>query len=293
MKRSVSFAAIGLLAGGLSAAVVLSLVPLSASVSFAAANSADHAQTVTAGRIAAAMRAQLRAASKSIEVRFALGAGNTPKLMDCRYVRSPGLLYLQTTSKYTAELESYDLKTKEFRALSTKRAPDSGIIQSGWNGAMMGTQIMYDPLLRAVDDDENLIDVAARSKIVGREKADGFACFKLEAAPLKNGSEGTSKLVIWVDPKIGFAPRRLEFAGTSKTLVTFSDYIEYLPGVWLPKLETAVGRAAVPNSKPLRYRSSSQVERVERFATVAAPTGIRFPRGTSVYDRVHQRYVEP
>jgi hypothetical protein len=140
-----------------------------------------------------------------------------------------------------------------------------------------------------------LVDIVVYGVISAQmEKIDGHDCWRVEL-PLSGAGgghvpEGTAQTV-WLDPTIGFCPRRYEVKwkmGKQPLIVNFKDYEEVAKGIWFQRKQTVepgqgirqdivVHKIVSPNPPPrrenllVRFAPGTQVYDERRGALTLAP----------------------
>jgi hypothetical protein len=131
---------------------------------------------------------------------------------------------------------SYDRNTNEFRILNQQRwAYPSGRIGSGLADAFGARElletVMYPLHIHPLC---NVIKFGIASEQT--EKVDGFECVRIE---IPSTVSTTEKYLVWLDPTIGYNPRKIEFLqkGIQPDVILFKDYKQVSDGVWFPRTQ--------------------------------------------------------
>lgn len=188
----------------------------------------------TADFIAAAMRHQVTA---SIEVKYSLSDS-----VDYHYTRTPEArsMTLRFLNKGDEQQASYDFATRETRVLETsKGGAVSGTILSPWLGDPFVSQDVLDPVLLVLpwgaEGPRPLHEWVPSGEVLSkREDVDGHSCWRID---LVRPAERMDRYSIWVDPNVGFCPRRIEITPSGQrgpTVINYRDYRELAGGVWFP-----------------------------------------------------------
>ena len=123
-----------------------------------------------------------------------------------------------------------------------------------------------------------------------QEKIDGHNCWKVERP--RKGIRSSRTLRVWLDPDIGYCPRRLEVeydGGSKMGPISFKNYRKLEGGVWFPmEMErvnvVGAGRQVVTKVQSIRVGREIPIEELE----------VKFPSGTHVEDKVSgTNYVVP
>ena len=246
--------------------------------------------TPSAEFIAAALRSQ---ESAVIEVKYSkstYGLSDEPAIhwLKTHYIRTPEVLWATQTwmvSSREVQETSYDFATGENRRLTTR--------QDGTHVGRVETEIsdpftnldLLDPVRYPLYWDEAgfrpLSGWVLRGCVLPeQEDIDGFNCWRVDVAePMR----GIQRYSIWVDPNIGFCPRRVEMATGERSVPTaakFQDYRELAGGVWFPMKQVNEGDAGGGK----RYTSILTVSEANAGKTFPKDSLlVKFPSGTELY----------
>lgn len=189
--------------------------------------------------IAAALRHQEFSCGQSLEVLYEQEItkrdGSISK-SSCRYVRTPEALLRERKREDYAGKESIDRANGEWRYLYTVSGRTTGEIRSIPGGQFCDTQCI-DPQLYYLGRPGQLANAVKLGEIAEtKEQVDGHECWRIEVRA------SDRKHVIWVDPNIGFCPRRVEGimtgSGDAYSSASFHDYKAVGDGVWFPMRQT-------------------------------------------------------
>lgn len=178
------------------------------------------------------------------------------------YIRVPSAIWMEQNSgvfgsndiadRVTKERiqESYNRESKTYRSLTTT-------LPSGEQSARIATEASsgyvsdfpkLDPVLFPIGK-KNLREQLTGAGVADKmEEIDGQSCWKVEIAGQSNlisaesGHKVSEKWTVWLDPAIGFSPRRIVReqldeeggSGNRTTIHEFSGYREIGGGVWFP-----------------------------------------------------------
>lgn len=203
----------------------------------AAAEAAGTQQTVpTAEFIAAAMKNQALA---NIEVKYSSGSGH----YKYHYIRTPDALSMTQTYSHKSDVmrSSYDFAAKETKVLESKGdGMRAGTVQTPWLGDPFVGQDLLDPVMFVLPwgagGPRPLYEWIASGVVLSeQEEIDGHLCWRVDMIQPRSHVERYS---IWVDPDVGFSPRRIEIVSTDEgkgpTVIDFKEYRELVPGIWYP-----------------------------------------------------------
>ena len=211
------------------------------------------AEKPSADSVAAALLSQEQACGCSLQADYTVTGRSTDgepvPIWAIRYIRTPEFIYMEdkelnnpdeasaTTNKF-----SYNRNTKDMKIVAV-RSRDGTEVEVGWNlwrGEMGGTATRVtawnslDPLYMLSVP----IYQAVRSGSIADETEviDGSACWRVDVPGAKIGHGQNIAFVIWVDPAIGFCPRRITrmSQGVLQVGVSFSGYRVLGDGIWFP-----------------------------------------------------------
>jgi len=192
----------------------------------------------TASFISAALNQQQYNTS-SIEVNYTdtqVGL-NGPPAVYC-YRRTPRFWYVEEYKGDFINKSSFDRDTKETRSYSLRKENEEsrreiGTIWHDLTGPLSRTNI-YDPVNLHLNE-ELLYELIARGQVIGQENIDGYQCYRIDVS--LDSNRPVRQYRVWVDPSIGYCPRRIEGQNDQNYLstYTFSNYELYGSNVWMPK----------------------------------------------------------
>lgn len=269
-------------------------------------STAEASVVPTADFMAAAMRNQ---AAHTVEVDYGSQSGQ----IKYHYIRSPLALSITKTFVGSGEVHkgSYDFATRETRLLRTEKSGEhSGTSRTSWLGDPFARQNLLDPVFFVLPWGSNgprpLYErISAGSVAADKEEIDGHACWRVDLPPEPAGITGYS---VWVDPDIGFCPRRIMMteaeSGKGPTIISFQDYQEISSGVWFPMKQvnefstisipegTTVGIRAVGAPIPTSGIPRAFERKTNTYVADKATAGktyskesllVQFPSGTKVH----------
>jgi len=196
------------------------------------------AATPTARFLSAALKDQEVKCGPSLEVDYQVEfhpiAGGRASVTRWSYKRTPEIVRAEREIGFqTKTICTFDRKTEEFRTLTTSPRLVEGRVSVGlW---------MPITLLECLETtnfhlpDGRLVDCLTLGKVSKQtEKIDGHSCWRVD---IPSKSRNVSRYVVWVDPVIGYNPRRIDlFWVTEKPeTITFTSYKSVEKGVWFPE----------------------------------------------------------
>lgn len=204
-----------------------------------------------------------------------------------RYVRTPQIIFLEEKTGVDPKLFyrwSFNRILKEGR-VATVRSLD---------GSMVSGQLLRDGLLprltiRSMVETSSLytaispLFTAVAKGSVGDETAmiDGHSCWKVTIPFQELAVPGDGEYVVWLDPDVGFCPRRLDNisrgpdADILSFSMTFDRYCEVRKGVFFPMRQMLTASNSLPSSvcevKDVRVGQ----EVAQSDITIEFPPGVR------------------
>lgn len=209
-------------------------------------------------------------------------------LRNVRYASKGGQSWIEVSWRGGIHTQWYDAHTHEGREmLVTPRGINSGCVFAGKPGPLLIGSVMPDPIIRSIES-QPLVEALKRGEVTDfQETVDGYACWRV-LIPSREVSY--DRFVVWVDPSIGFLPRRIEFAHDKRrsSFQSFTEYKQLRAGVWFPM-------------RMSRWDAGGQETNVSTVTQVhsgdALPKDslkIVFPSGMRVEDQIANRtYVAP
>jgi RNA polymerase sigma factor (sigma-70 family) len=261
--------------------------------------SRSSAAVPNAAVIAQAMRIQEEACGPSLEVLYTVDIGNQPPDQPQRryvrhYIRTPDVLWVENrTEKLNPgaggwvmrdeTMYSYNKRSRELREViyDTGGAPVREGRES--NGVAPGlvpglTQLNFVETVARYLGGERPLYETVNSGIVAAEleSVDGHRCWKVEIPKASDGTHYT----IWVDPEIGFCPRRIDCMVSDRVYarISQSDYRSLSRGVWFPMRQEAVGGNPLGRTRTICYVTEAAAGR----AIPAEEVAVAFPPDTRI-----------
>jgi len=230
-----------------------------------------------------------------LDITYTYGRPGSPEPATFRYVRTPGLLYAQQKSPGFQITASFDRTKREFRALQV--AGKTGDIAAGeisdQPGQPLCTQSIMETTLYNLYDGPLYQVVAVGSIADQLEEIDGRECWRVESPSEKAGR--IDKYVIWVDPAIGFCPRRLEIRSKQRDslqVTRFTDYTSSSKDFWFPskihylsyKATATIADVSSAPEEALKMDMLAEIQHVGKSENVSLDDLIvRFPTGTEIH----------
>jgi hypothetical protein len=198
--------------------------------------------------ISAALQAQEEAGAGKLAVSYVRSEeGGSSADRPFTFVRTPGVLCLSygEDNHYRA---AHQRQGGEQRVLYARDAGDVGIESSG--SAHAWNQDSLDPAHWALEDRSLAEAIAAAPTPPVAERVSGIDCWRVEVAPI---DPSYNEITVWLDPEVGFMPRRMEILRPGLTAVrVFEEYEEVAPGQWFPWVSTvALELSPHPDLDPL------------------------------------------
>ena len=262
------------------------------------ANSSD---VPSAEFLAQALLNQEQSCGQALDITYTLRVVGDPveAIRKCRYIRTPLILFLEKDSQSYNRRIDLQRNSGESRQLATNKADSKmqGLIDGKFASALGNRE--FPDVVRFPLDGGTPQDLVRRGKVdATRQDVGGQSCWLVETPGTQIPGEVYR---LWLDPAIGFCPRRIEILRSDVTPQTI-EFLEYKAlgnGVWLP-MEI---RNKYQSSSPLAKagENGSSVEVVMRVSRASVDQTIPdselrvdFPSGTSVSDRItNTKYVKP
>lgn len=194
-----------------------------------------------------------------------------------KYVRTPEVLRIERFDPGGRTVTcSYDRVDPQFRSLNTK-----GSESLGWSGTKLGSLFGNRELLETSRYPlfegplcERIEFGTVREQM---EEVDGHDCWCIDVPTEYTTLE---KYVVWVDPDVGFNPRRIKYVWKHEqpTVITFKDYAQHGTGFWFPNQQHL---EYFWTSKNLAYTQVNTVTRISTARSIPKDELIvEFPSGT-------------
>lgn len=285
----------------LSAVVLLGALGTSAYLISAQSSRASATPTTpSADFLAAALRDQEQSCGESLQVvytgewrKVGSDALDDHEVATYTYSRTPeGLRVDKVKEDGSRDSQSFDRASGEYRRLlATGHDAGSGEVAQGLM-ACFSTPEFFDPVRYPLHEGPLCQGVASGTVSDKAETIDGHTCWRVDIPTQKSGID---KYVAWLDPDVGFCPRRITFMWKSMQpeIVEFSDYVDEGGGVWFPMKQTVSY-----GSTTIKDATFSIVNKVTKVATgkpmAKSDVVLQFPSGTPVHDALHDAdYVVP
>lgn len=248
--------------------------------------------------VVAALTNQLHASGKTLEVMYQYQSTGG-LVLDVKYIRTPTrVMFIEIEGISRVDKSSYNAATTEVRTYGLLKAKGRqlGSISDDLSWPL-GTCMVMDPVLY-FGWEGFLLDTIGRGVIAdSMEDVDGHPCYRVDVTP---ADEAYTPYTVWVDPKIGYCPRKLVAQEEKPTVAELSDYIELGDGIWFPKkikrmVDMPAMREKVPSLTSDTVELISEVKTVKLVETdLEKPPIVEFPSGTEVTDkRTGEKYVVP
>jgi len=214
--------------------------------------------------------------------------------IDTYYVRTPRFIYMRQEFTRHADpsidasrvyspgyttTSLYNRNTREYRELRKNEggAPPQGRVAYDDRYAMLGYMTSVESVV-AFFANTSLYSMVEKGSIVGKKAIDGCDCWGIRYAIHPEVQD----YVIWVDPKIGSCPRRIEIVW--KDVVrhsrTMRKYEEIAKGVWFPM--EVVDAYFDKGGKELRSTTVTDIEARLVPLEDEAKLKVDFPPGTFI-----------
>jgi|GEM_PF-5978660 len=210
-------------------------------------------------------------------------------LRNVRYASKGGQSWIEVSYGDSTQTWWYDARTHEGRDMLVTPYGISGTsaIITGQPGPGSIMTKMPDPIKRSLDS-QALVEALKRGEVAdSQETVDGHACWRVVIPSREVKYE---RFVVWVDPSIGFLPRRIAFVGDRgrSSFQSFTNYKQLRPGVWFPM------RMSCWNAGGPEWYVSTVRQVHTGGALPKDSLKIVFPSGTRVEDQIaHRTYVAP
>lgn len=248
--------------------------------------------------MAAALRNQETACGASLEIRYRhighdVNEGKVAPAVNIHYIRTPDALFVEqelpsnSPEAPSNPKESFDRKTGEYKLL----LPDvnnksTGMVRGYLHGFFLNQDFVETTQYHLF---EGVLWELIERGVVGKEQdqIDGHSCWRIEVLSTRDAID---KYVIWVDPAIGFCPRRVEvyWKTVAPQVINFKDYKEISTGVWFPMehtvdLNTAKGRKLHVVSIVDKVEVGREIPKSELLVQFPSGTKVRMGKPAIVY----------
>lgn len=243
--------------------------------------------------LAQALAHQEELCGRSLDVAYALSIDNKHQ-SDCRYVRSPDTLFLERRSELRDSRFRLDRNSKESRQVMIRKdgGQSEGIIDDKFAGDL-GNRVIPDVVLFPLDVG-TLSELVSRGKVqADKQDIDDSSCWLIEI-PSKYTPDEVYR--VWVDPTIGFCPRRIEILRANRLpqTIDFLLYKDLGNGIWFPT-EIRNNYQFVSDNTDRMVEVVMKVNKVDIDQTISkSELDVVFPKGCHVYNKItNAEYVQP
>lgn len=249
-----------------------------------------YAQAIpTTEYLTAALRNQDQLVGDSLQLTYQVSKqksdGESVPLREIRYVRTPSLLYMEDKCDKlgSVEISSYNRNDNEARSLG-KRLSDGSIVGASTSIEhvsarltclnIMETAVLY-VLMRP------LYEAIAEGTVTCQESVDQHICWRVDIPANKLGYSDDATISIWLDPTVGYCPRRLNrpkngsLDVVSAFSIDFKEYKDIGNGVWFPS-EQVFHHGGADSTTNLTLKSAD-------VGKAAGDLLVTFPSGTRVW----------
>lgn len=221
--------------------------------------------------------------------------------MSFHYIRTSDALQLGQLGPGTVEriVDSFDRRSNEYRQLHVDHNGKSwGTISNRVSG-LLDIQATIDPIYRWVGASPLFQAILRGTVSPGQESIDGHLCWRVEipADPMAESEQPYKRYLVWLDPLIGFNPRKLEWIVKAELpklpslQISFLNYQNVGVGLWFPqRVEFAMTWLDGKVMKSTAKMKSLEAGKVR----LADDVLVKFPSGTKVKDAIRQmEYTVP
>lgn len=205
------------------------------------------------------------------------------------YIRAGGRSFIQHAGPHSTLSASFDISTGEGRELIVTKSGTYGVVLNH-AGSLLRMATVPDPIRKPFSTERSvdLVDVVETGRVIGpMKRVDGHPCWPVEVESVEDHGE---TCVLWMDPKIGYCPRLIEFGHTKRPAQFWhcSGYRRLAPGIWFPMRisggNVTDGETFVCDVNEVHISRAFPKSRI----------WIRFPSGTQVEDQVaNRKYIAP
>lgn len=238
--------------------------------------------------IAQSLRNQEQACGESLQVTYTVSgtslAGTPGATKTVRYTRTPGILFFEETSEDEPGVvgrASYNRATGELMEAGIR---DDSVIR----GFILEGRVP--PRLTLLENMETSVlytMIAPLYQAIGYgtiadapELIDGHSCWRITVPVQKMGFSDKGEYIVWLDPDIGFCPRRLDRTLNGSNTepgafsISFRDYRELGNGVYFPTSQVIARRPTRPGTTSTLVEASIGLDIELSDITIAFPPGI-------------------
>ena len=206
------------------------------------------------------------------------------------YIRTPEILYLKDDLlERSSERIGID-QVGELRLKETREDKCYGLIESKgvyrWNNRDRMESVMYPTPPRRDDPHTNFLYgwIGYGNISDQMEKIDGIDCWKIDIT--NTGDSIAKHIKVWLDPVIGFNPRRMVMSGSDKNgswtiTIESTDYKQISDGIWFPQKQTVIRDVPAMGDNNARIVYRALELHGDRMFSKGDLT-VSFPSGTQV-----------
>jgi hypothetical protein len=229
--------------------------------------------------VCAALDRQIKGCGDSLQLRYSIheDRADRPPFDEVRYVRTPQVIFIEFR-RFDEESHKELRATRYLRDRVTEQAKGSEFVFEepctfvhDQPSPITASSVMETAMLCLTDEKVPLYEGVRQGTINEKpELIDGHKCWRIDILGEKLVGESlrpafrNCEFTVWVDPDIGFCPRRLDrFYRSSKEAddqhlasVKFEAYREVAEGIWFPTQQTV-------NWSPTGPRTVSVLHEVE------------------------------
>jgi hypothetical protein len=219
-----------------------------------------------------------------IQVDYSYAGDKSPAAATYRYVRGPAKQFLtQTLADGTVNTQMYDTHKCVGRYLIISQGKALGAVADSTQRDELGYARLMDPVLFNLPKG-TLAGLIGKGQVsTAMEVAEGHSCWRVDIVP--DPDKPKHKYVVFVDPDIGFCPRRVEtyYAEGYSLVSILSGYKDLGNGIWFP---TSMRLMPVYHGESAATRevTVSDVKSVDD--QYVNSLRVEFPSGTAVRDWV-------
>lgn len=237
--------------------------------------------------LAEGLRNQIQLGGGSLTIEYKVErqkeGGEVVPMKNVRYIRTLDSIYMEETRHGSSDMEviSFNKADKETRSIS-KQISDGQITGASISKGYVDPRLTVLNMMETADlcvTASSLYEAVVKGSVVGQESIDEHNCWRVDVSGESVGWPSSAQFSIWLDPSIGFCPRRIDLTGSVPSIfsLSFQDYKDIGSGVWFPSRQ--VYTHGKDNSKTILTLISASLDKPQGASTIV------FPSGTRVYDR--------
>lgn len=185
--------------------------------------------------LSAALASQLESASIDVTYDYNLD-GDLATVAHSRYFRTPKIQYISKTHENGLDFAWFDRAARVLRLSGDDRGVKKGLVSNTKSKTGLALATLPDPILYNLPAGE-LRDLIGKGTVSDKmETIDGQACWRVDIVVTEK-PYGGDHYILWVDPDVGFCPRRIEAHWPNDTVciaASFSNYSDIGSQVWFP-----------------------------------------------------------